>query len=265
MDMRLMLWFGIGAAVLALAGPPALEAIRAPAVAWAQQDSEDEDAGSGVSADEADRDPAAYLTALDMIAAYYHAGRDVYLAGEPESAAAIFAHPIDAIYTELEPIFAKRGIAPFDSQMELASELAATQAPREKVTDAANAVLASLAEAALKAPVPGEKPLSVQARVLGAMIDRAAREYRATAATAPEEETPYLDGYGFYRAAKARADAVLERIAAKDRAAASAAREALDLLARAYAEVQRPDRLPVEPGAVVDQAARAKRALGAVT
>lgn len=265
MDMRLMLWIGIGAVLLALAAPPALDAIRAPAVAWAQQDPEDEDSGSGVSADEADRDPVAYLTALDMIAAYYHAGRDVYLAGEPESAAAIFAHPIDAIYAELDPVFTKRGIAPFDAQMELASELAATQAPQDKVKDAVNAVLASLTEAALRAPTPGARSLGVQARVLADMIDRAAREYRASAATAPEEETPYLDGYGFYQAAKARADTVLERIAAKDRAAAAATREALALLARAYSQAQRPDRLPVEPGAVVDQAARAKRALGAVT
>jgi hypothetical protein len=109
------------------------------------------------------------------------------------------------------------------------------------------------------AKAPGDPGLQVRARVLADMIDRAALQYAA--ARKSEELGPYLDGYGFYMAAKARAGDDLSGIAAKDPEAADAAKEALAALAEAYPTALRPDDL-ADAGPVLGKASAAKLRLG---
>jgi hypothetical protein len=120
-------------------------------------------------------------------------------------------------------------------------------------------VLAALRATADKAPKPGGRDLGVNARVLGELIDRAAQQYRVASEQRAFE--PYLDGYGFYLAAKVRSGDVLGRLPGP---AAAAVSDALATLASAYPTVLRPPRPAVEPGSLLGKAARAKLALGSI-
>jgi hypothetical protein len=210
----------------------------------------------GIDAAQAAKDPTVFLVALDVIAAHYLAGRDAYAAGETEAAAEMFAHPIAEVYVDLEPVLKARGIKPFDARMKKASELALAKAPKPRIDKAVDDVLAALKAAAAKAPRDRRKPAAIEARVIADMLDRASLQY----ATAAKETTlePYLDGYGFYRAAERRAGGALQSIAAASPEVAEATRTSLALLARAYPSAARPPSLPVTPGELLPASARVK-------
>ncbi len=80
--------------------------------------------GGGVSAAEAASDPVASVSAPDVVAAHYLAGKAAYGAGQQAAAAELFAHPIAEVHAELEPVFTARGVQPFDRLMANASERA---------------------------------------------------------------------------------------------------------------------------------------------
>lgn len=274
------LWLGLGAFVFVQAGAAApdaaaqgagaqgigaQEAGATPAIPAPAQGGEGGEGGEGgVSAEQAATDPAAFLSALDVVAAHYLAGRDAYGAGQPQAAAEMFAHPIGEVYAEMEPVFEARGVAPFRDAMQTASDLALAGAPRERVGAATDAVLAALTAAAAKAPAPGAT-VAVQARVAAEFVDRAALQY-AAAARDPAALEPYLDGYGFHLAAKARAEKALPALeAAGRRDVAERMRAALGTLARAFPGPARPAGLPaVDAGALLAEASRLKILTGAL-
>jgi hypothetical protein len=206
-------------------------------------------------------DPVQFLTALDVIAAHYLAGRDAYQAGDHEAGAEMLAHPISEVYVDLEPVFAAQGVDGLGASLDRAAGLGAEQKPADEVSQAVAEVLAALAAAERKAPGGGVTE-AVQAKVMGEMIDRAAAMYR-TAAAEPEGEA-YLDGYGFYQAAKGRAGQLLPELERRDAAAAGAARDALDQLAAAYPSAHRPEPLSASPEEVQAAASRALLALGSL-
>jgi hypothetical protein len=257
---RRKLWLGLGAFGL-VAGAPLIARV-APAVEKKEGGEGGEGGEKGIDAAEAAKDPTVYLAALDVIAAHYLAGRDAYAAGETEAAAEMFAHPIAEVYVDLEPVLKGRGVKSFEAQMRKASELALAKKPKAQVDQAVDRVLASLKAASAKAPKDGRKPAAVEARVIADMLDRASLQY----ATAAKETTlePYLDGYGFYRAAERRADGALKAIGAASRDSAEATRASLTLLARAYPGAARPANLPAMPGELLTAAARAKLAADAM-
>ena len=267
---KIRMWVGLGSYVLASAAVPAFSAGEQPSVegapvliAEAKPGGDGGEGGEGgeggVSAEEAARDPAAYLLALDVMAAHYLAGRDAYAAGRTDAASEMFVHPISEIYIDLEPVLAGRGVAPFQQEMEAAAELASKKAARQDVERAAGLVLGSLRAAAGKAPAPGAADVGVGGRVVGDLVDRSAQQY-AVAAKSKDLE-PYLDGYGLYLAAKVRADELLPRI---DGEAAVGLRKLLENLARAYPSVMRPQSLALEPSAVMSQAARVRLLLSSL-
>ena len=94
------------------------------------------------------------------------------------------------------------------------------------VRDAVDEVLEALKVAAAKAPADGRSAAGVAARVIADMIDRASLQF-AMLAREPGLE-PYLDGYGFFRAAERRAAESLTAIAAVDKDAGAAIKEALE-------------------------------------
>lgn len=265
------LWLGLGAfALVQAAGTPSdagaqqLGAAPAAAPPAAQGGEGGEGGEGGISAEQAATNPDAFLTALDLVAAHYLAGRGAYGAGHPQAAAEMFAHPISEVYAEMEPVFEARGVAPFRDFMERASELALARAPQAQVDAAVGAVLAALAAAEAKAPAPGATP-AVQARVIADFVDRGAMQNAAAARDLGELE-PYLDGYGFLLAAQARAERALPALEAAGRQdVAERARSALRTLARAFPGPARPTGvLPVDAGAMLVEASRLKILTGAL-
>lgn len=245
------LWLGLGAFALvsAQAGSqaPADKAPRgAPAAAAPSGPSGGEGGGEGgeggeggIDAARASSDPVAFLVALDVVAAHYAAGRDVYRAGEAQAAGEMFAHPIAEVYTELEPVLAALGVPAFRNEMERASALALDRAPAAEVDRAADAVAAALRSAERRAPGAGATPVA-QARAIAEMADRAALQH-AAALREPDALGPYLDGYGLYRAAADRAGRVVPALEAAGRhEAAAAIRNVLGSLAAAYPGPTRP-------------------------
>ncbi len=251
---RTKLWLGLGAFVT-LGGADGALAQPAPAPAATQGGEGGEGGEGGVDPERAATDPVAYLLALEIVAAHYLVGRGVYAAGEAQAAAELFAHPVAEVYVALEPVFEARGVPPFREAMEAATTLALDRKPQAEVMAAVDAVLAALDGAARKAPGAGAT-LGVRARILGELVDRAALQY-AIALRSPERE-PYLDGVGFFLAARAGAERVLPALdAAGRRKEAEAIRGALGALARAYPGLA-PPAPPLDPGPLTAQSARLK-------
>lgn len=261
---RRKIWLGLGAFGIAGAGATLLARLAPARAAEAKPEGGEGGEGGemGVDPAKAATDPVVFLSALDVIAAHYLAGRDAYASGATQAAAEMFAHPISEVYVDLEAVFAKRGVKPFQARMQKASELALAKAPKPRIDKAVDAVLAALKVAGTKAPRDKRRPATVQAQVIADMIDRASLQY-GTAAKSKELE-PYLDGYGFYRAAARRADAALPGIAKAGMDTAEATKAALALLARAYPGGARPDPLPAAPGELLVAASKVKLAAEAM-
>nr|WP_314070164.1 hypothetical protein [uncultured Roseococcus sp.] len=198
------MWLGLG--VFTLAGgaacaQPAPSATAIPAVPVAQG-GEGGGGEGGIDPELAARDPVEFLVAMDVIAAHYAAGRDIYRLGEAQAAGEMFAHPISEVYAELEEVLARLRVTGFREQMERASTLALDRAPTPEVEQAVATVLAAVLAAEAHAPGAGAIP-KVQALVIAAMADRAVEQY-VLASAEPDRLEPYLDGYGLYRAAADR-------------------------------------------------------------
>lgn len=263
------LWLGLGAFALVAAQQPGggadaqegAAAARALPVAGPGAGGEGGEGGEGgVDAGRVASDPVAFLVALDVVAAHYAAGRDVYRAGEAQAAAEMFAHPIAEVYAEIESVLAARGVPPFRDAMERASALALDRAPAAEVDRAAAAVMAALLAAENKAPGAGATT-DAQAKAVAEMADRAAAQY-AAAARDPGALEPYLDGYGLRRAAAARAERALPALdAAGRREEAVSMRALLASLAAAYPSATRPAdaaAAALDAGGLQSQASRLK-------
>lgn len=257
-------WLGVGVFALVHAQAGAAEraagAAAPPAAAGPSDGGGEGGEGGegGVDAARAASDPAAFLVALDVMAAHYAAGRDVYRAGEAQAAGEMFAHPIAEVYAELEAVLAALGVPPFREEMERASALALDRAPAAEVDRAADAVAAALRGAERRAPGPGAT-LAAQAKAVAEMADRAALQH-AAALREPDALGPHLDGYGFYRAAADRAGRVVPALeAAGRREAAAAIRDVLASLAAVYPGPTRPARpAGTKADALLGEASRLK-------
>ena len=232
------MWLGLGVFTLAAgtagAQPPPALPIPATPVAQGGEGGE-----GGVDPELAARDPVEFLIAMDVMAAHFVAGRDIYRLGEAQAAGEMFAHPIAEVYAGLDEVLARLGVAEFREAMERASTLALDRAPTPEVERAAAAVLAALIDAESKAPAPGGTP-KVQALVIASMADRAAEQYVA-ALREPERLEPYLDGYGLYRAAADRAARMAPALGSPQLEHVRPAIEALvAALANAYPTATRP-------------------------
>lgn len=261
------MWLGLG--VFTLAGGPVLaQQPAAPASTLAippgpaAQGGEGGEGGGGEGGIDpalAEHDPVEFLVAMDVIAAHYAAGHDIYRQGDAQAAGEMFAHPIAEVYADLEEVLARLGVAAFRDSMERASTLALDQAPQGEVEQAVAAVRAALRAAEAHAPGIGATP-KVQAVVIADMADRAALQY-VLALREPDQLEPYLDGYGLYRAAADRAARVAPELRAANLGATLDAIEAmLAALALAYPSAARPT-APADSAPVLAAAERLRLAL----
>ncbi len=202
----------------------------------------------GISIAAARTDPIVFRSALAITRAHVLAARDARAAGQTRAAAEMFAHPVSEVLYDMRPVFEARGVAPFDDLLSGASAAIFDGEDDAAIAARTAAILTALDAAASKAPDDGTPAGAIAAGVVADQIERASGMYRA--AIESEAYEPYLDGYGFYRAAEQifRAEgSVIER---ENAAAATAIRAALKELALAYPGAQRPQTLDADRAAL---------------
>jgi hypothetical protein len=214
----------------------------------------------GVAVSQAASDPVAYGIALAVTEAHVVAARDAYAAGRKEAAAEMFAHPAAEVLVEMDPVFAKLGVADFKPLLAEASLAASEGRSLAEVDKAYGAIIAALRGAAAKAPKAGKSQAQVAIGVVADQVERASAMYRTIARD--DRYEPYLDGYGFARVAASRFAAEGAAIKAENPEAHARIAAALDMLAKAYPTATRPGRLAVEPGALSALSARVLLAVG---
>lgn len=200
----------------------------------------------GVDIGAASSDPVVYASALAVAEAHVLAGRDAYAAGETEAGAEMFAHPVSEVLLEMEPVFAERGVEDFKPLFSQTSEAALAGASADDVAKRTDAIIAALRAAEAKAPDNGAAAGAVAGGVVAEMIERAVEMYaRANEGT---DYGPYLDGYGFYKAALATFERSGDAIRSENADLAKRIEAALGLLGEAYPGVERPASLDVAQG-----------------
>lgn len=200
----------------------------------------------GVDVGAASSDPVVYASALAVAEAHVLAGRDAYAAGETEAGAEMFAHPVSEVLLEMEPVFAERGVEDFKPLFSQTSEAALAGASADDVAKRTDAIIAALRAAEAKAPDNGAGAGAVTGGVVAEMIERAVEMYaRAGEGT---DYGPYLDGYGYYKAAQAAFDRSGDAIRSENADLAKRIEAALGLLGQAYPGVERPANLDVAQG-----------------
>lgn len=214
----------------------------------------------GVAVADAAKDPVAYGIALAVAEAHVVAAKDAYAAGKKEAAAEMFAHPVSEVLLDMDPVFAKLGVADFKPLLTAASDAALAGKSVTEVNAAYDRIIAALRGAAQKAPKGSASSAKVATGVVADMIERASAMYRRLAKDAAYE--PYLDGYGFARVAASSFAAAGAGIKAENPEAHARIAEALALLAKAYPGAARPAKLPVEAGALSGASAKVMLAAG---
>ena len=202
----------------------------------------------GVTIEAAYTDPVVYKSALAIAAAHVLAARDAYAEGKTEAAAEMYAHPVSEVLFDMEPVFAAQGVADFTNLFSDTSAAVFAGESVEEINARTAAIIATLRTAAGHAPDDGSSPASVTTGVVADMIDRSTKMYRLAGESDFYE--PYLDGYGFYTAAKDQFEASQEAIEVENPDAAKAIRGALTLLGEAYPTAARPDMLDADVSAL---------------
>ena len=195
----------------------------------------------GVAFGAAATDPVVFLSALAITEAHIIAARDAFNAGETDAAAEMFAHPVSEVLFDMEPAFQVLGVEDFTDLLSDASRAVITGQDAAEIESRSDAIVAALRDAATKAPASDQSDAEIAAKVVADQIDRAADMYRI-AKDSPRYE-PYLDGYGFYKAANAMFEANRTAIDAGFPDAAVDITLTLDLLAEAYPTATRPETL----------------------
>jgi hypothetical protein len=202
----------------------------------------------GVAIEAALTDPVVYNIALAVAEAHVLAARDAYRDGETQAAGEMFAHPVSEVLFDMEPVFEARGVTDFTDQFLEASAAVFAGESVEDINARTASIVATLRAVSGKAPDDGSTPAAITTGVVADMIDRATKMYRL--ATESEYYEPYLDGYGFYTAAKNQFEATEAAIRAENPDAAEAIRGALSLLGEAYPAAARPDPLDADVSAL---------------
>jgi hypothetical protein len=214
----------------------------------------------GVAIEAALTDPVVYNIALTVAEAHVLAARDAYRDGEAQAAGEMFAHPVSEVLFDMEPVFEARGVSDFTDQFLEASAAVLAGASVDDINARTATIIATLRTVAGNAPDDGSSPASITTGVVADMIDRATKMYRL--AMESEFYEPYLDGYGFYTAAKHQFEEAEVAIEAENPDAAEAIRGALTLLGEAYPTAARPDPLDADVSALTVAASEVFLATG---
>jgi len=214
----------------------------------------------GVSISAAATDPVVFISALAIAEAHVIAARDAFAMGETDSAAEMFGHPVGEVLFDLQPVLEARGVEDFSQLFIDASAAIFDGEDEDQINARADEIIAALRAAAGKAPDNGSSEAAIASGVAADQIERAADMYRAAAES--DRYEPYLDGYGFYKAAEAAFLPAEADIEAEDAEAAMRIREALALLEDAYPSALRPDALDADQSALTVAASRVILAVG---
>ena len=167
----------------------------------------------------------------------------------------MFAHPISEVYIDLEPVFEAQGAALFMDEMTEAVDLALGDAPEDEVKAAAGKVYAALDAAAEKAPASEKSAAAIEAALMAQMLDRAAKQYDTAVGPNGSDEA-WIDGYGFWKVAEKRAEALKPSLGEEHESLAEEVARAEELFGEAYASVEKPREAPVEPGPLLAASSR---------
>lgn len=214
----------------------------------------------GVDIAAAATDPVVFLSALAIAEAHVLAARDAYAAGRMEEAASMFAHPVSEVLADMEGAFKARAVESFNELFMDASQGALTNETPAQIAARTDSIVAALNNAAKKAPDDGKTDAQTFAGVASDQIDRAVDMYRLAASSG--EYGPYLDGYGFFKAAEsvfARSRAAIE---AESPDAAAKIEAALAALAAAYPGAEAPAAIDGDVAALSAASSRVMLALG---
>ncbi len=208
----------------------------------------------GVNVGSAATDPVVYGSALAVAEAHVIAARDAYRAGQGEAAGEMFAHPVSEVLLEMDPVFAELGVEDFKPLFSTASAAALGGADVAVVDGHADAIIAALRSAADMAPDNGSAAGAVAGGVIADQIERAVAQYAQ--ASEGEEYGPYLDGYGYYKAAESAFAASSDAISAENSDLHERIGQALELLGEAYPSAERPASLDANQGALSGASSR---------
>lgn len=202
----------------------------------------------GVAIELAGTDPVVFRSALAITEAHIVAARDAFKAGKTEAAGEMFAHPVSEVLFDVGPYLEARGVENFDDLLTDASGAVFEGEDEAQISARTDEIIATLRAAAEKAPDDGSSEARIQAGVASDQIERAATMYALAGAS--EEYEPYLDGYGFYQAARAAYDLEKNAINSELPETAAAIEKAFGLLATAYPDALRPETLDTNPAAL---------------
>ena len=139
--------------------------------------------------------------------------------------------------------------------MTQAVDLALSDAPVAEVKAAAGKVYAALDAAAEKAPASEKSAAAIEAALMAQMLDRAAKQYDTAVGPNGSDEA-WIDGYGFWKVAEKRAEALKPSLGEEHESLAEEIARAGELFAKAYASVDKPEAAPVEPGTLLAASSR---------
>ncbi len=213
----------------------------------------------GVSIGDAYTSAVVFNSSLAIAAAHVIAARDAHAAGRVEAAAEMFAHPVSEVLLDMEPVFLARGVAPFDALFTEASLAVLEGESSEQIAERAGEILAMIGAAQAFAPDDESTPADIAAGVAVDQIDRAADMYRI--AQRAGAYGPYLDGYGFFRAAEMAYRDQADAVSAADSEAAERIEAALALLGEAYPSAAMPEALDADRAALSSASAQAMLAV----
>ncbi|AWW74053.1 hypothetical protein CD351_06380 [Erythrobacter sp. KY5] len=202
----------------------------------------------GVDFASASTDPVEYGSALAVAEAHAIAARDAFAIGRTDEAAEMFAHPVSEVLLNMDPVFSELGVDDFKPLFSDASAAVLNGESEAQINERFNAIVSALRAAAGKAPDDGTSDAMVEAGVVADQIDRAISMYRQAASDGIYP--PYLDGYGFYKAAEvifAASDSEIKQADADLHARLTAA---LALLAKAYPGAEMPPKLDADQSAL---------------
>ena len=198
----------------------------------------------GIAFESAATDPVVYRSGLAIAEAHAIAAKEAFAIGKTDAAAGMFAHPVAEVLADMSPVFEERGVENFNALFAEASQAVMDGDSPDEIDAKYDAIIAALRNAETKAPDDGTAQPMVAAGVVADQIGRANEMYRISANT--EEYEPYLDGFGFYRAAEETFRRSRTSIEAAEGELASRIESALALLRAAYPGAERPERLDAD-------------------
>lgn len=214
----------------------------------------------GVAIDRAGTDPVVFRSALAITEAHILAAHDAYMKDQKDAAGEMFAHPVSEVLSDVEPYLKQQGVEDFTDLLINASTAVYDGASKEDITSRTDDIITALRDAATKAPDDGSSEARIAAGVAADQLDRAAVMYELAGKT--DDYEPYLDGYGFYKAAMNAYEMGIDGIKAEYPDAATAIEKSLELMSKAYADVLRPETLDQNPAALTASASAVILALG---